>query len=55
MPLQDLNVGASNNNQLEFAGDYHLPFLHLINHTGEGERSETHGENIIHLMKEFNI
>ena len=55
MPLQDLNVGASNNNQLEFAGDYHLPFLHLINHTGEGVRSETHGENIIHLMIEFNI
>ena len=55
MPLQDLNVGASNNNQLEFAGDYHLPFLHLINHMGEGVDPETHGENIIHLMIEFNI
>ena len=55
MPLQDLNVGASNNNQLEFAGDYHLPFLHLINHMGEGVDPETHGENIIHLMIEFNL
>ena len=55
MPLQDLNVGASNNKQLEFAGDYHLPFIHLINHTGEGVRSETHGENIVHIMNEFNI
>jgi len=55
MALQDLNVGASNNKQLEFAGDYHLPFINLINHTGEGVRSETHGENIVHIMNEFNI
>ena len=42
-------------NQLDFAGDYHLPYLHLINHMGEGVDSATHGENIVHLMIEFNI
>ena len=42
-------------NQLEFAGDYHLPYIHLINHSGEGIESSTHGENIVHLMIEFNI
>jgi hypothetical protein len=41
--------------QLDFAGDYHLPYIHLINHMGEGVESATHGENIVHLMVEFNI
>ena len=45
----------ANNQQLEFAGDYHLPYIHLINHAGEGVQRETHGENIVHLMIEFNI
>jgi len=40
---------------LDFAGDYHFPYLHLINHMGEGVDSATHGENIIHLAVEFNI
>ena len=56
MPLQDLNVGASNNKQLEFAGDYHLPVTYTsLIIQAKGVRSETHGENIIHLMIEFNI
>ena len=42
-------------NQLEFAGDYHLPYIHLINHKGEGIESSSHGENIVHLMVELNI
>ena len=41
--------------QLDFAGDYHLPYLHLINHMGEGVDPSSHGENIVHLMIEFNI
>ena len=41
--------------QLDFAGDYHLPYLHLINHMGEGVDPSSHGENIVHIMIEFNI
>ena len=40
---------------LEFAGDYHLPYVHLINHSGEGIDSDTHGENITALVIELNI
>ena len=40
---------------LEFAGDYHLPYVHLINHSGEGIDSSTHGENITALVIELNI
>jgi len=40
---------------LEFAGDYHLPYVHLISHKGEGLDSSTHGENITHMVIEFNI
>ena len=53
MPLQDLKVGSTHH--LEFAGDYHLPAVHLINHTGEGMSDTTHGENINHMIIEFNI
>ena len=40
---------------LDFAGDYQFPYLHLINHMGEGIDSSTHGENILHLAIEFNL
>ena len=55
MPLQDLGVGGTPIDNLEFAGDYHLPYIHLISHKGEGIDSRTHGENIVHTMIEFNI
>ena len=40
---------------LEFAGDYHLPYIHLHNHKGEGLSSNTLGENINSLVVEMNI
>ena len=55
MPLQDLGVGGTAIDNLEFAGDYHLPYIHLISHKGEGIDPRTHGENIVHTMVEFNI
>jgi len=57
MPLQDLSTGHKGipASTLEFAGDYHLPYVHLINHIGEGRDPSTHGENIAHLVIEFNI
>ena len=42
-------------NNLEFAGDYHLPYINLISHVGEGVDSTTHGENISALLIELNI
>ena len=42
-------------NQLEFTGDYHLPYVHLISHKGEGISPDTHGENITPMVIEFNI
>ena len=40
---------------LEFAGDYHLPYIHLHNHKGEGLSANTFGENISSLVVEMNI
>jgi hypothetical protein len=40
---------------LEFAGDYHLPYIHLHNHKGEGLSANTLGENISSLVVEMNI
>ena len=42
-------------NNLEFAGDYHLPYINLISHVGEGVDSTTHGENISAMLIELNI
>jgi len=42
-------------NNLEFAGDYHLPYINLISHMGEGVDSTTHGENINAMLIELNI
>ena len=53
MPLQDLKVGTTPN--LEFAGDYHLPYVNLISHKGEGVDSTTHGIDINSAIIEFNI
>ena len=53
MPLQDLKVGTTPN--LEFAGDYHLPYVNLISHKGEGVDSATHGIDINSAIIEFNI
>ena len=44
-----------NGRMLEFAGDYHLPYIHLHNHKGEGLSAETHGENTSPLVVEMNI
>ncbi len=55
MPLQDLGVGGTPIDNLEYAGDYHLPYVHLISHKGEGIDPRTHGENISALVVEFNI
>ena len=46
-------MAATNN--LDFAGDYHLPYINLISHLGEGVDSTTHGENISALLIELNI
>ena len=46
-------MAATNN--LDFAGDYHLPYINLISHVGEGVDSTTHGENISALLIELNI
>ena len=46
-------MAATNN--LDFAGDYHLPYINLISHNGEGVDSTTHGENISALLIELNI
>jgi hypothetical protein len=47
--------GAPPSKKLEFAGDYHLPYIHLINHKGQGISPDTHGQDITPLMIEFNI
>jgi hypothetical protein len=48
-------VNSAPQKGLDFAGDYQFPYLHLINHMGEGIDSSTHGENILHLAIEFNL
>ena len=45
----------STNFNLDFAGDYHLPYINLISHTGEGVDSGHHGENISAMLIELNI
>ena len=45
----------STNFSLDFAGDYHLPYINLISHTGEGVDSGHHGENISAMLIELNI
>ena len=57
MPMQDLDTRTAGipNKSLEFAGDYHLPYVHLINHVGEGKDPSTHGEDISALIIEFNL
>ena len=55
--IKQLNASSklSKSDNLEFAGDYHLPYVNLISHKGEGVDSATHGIDINAAIIEFNI
>jgi len=54
-PTEFIGTHGGKDSNLEFAGDYNLPFVHLISHTGEGVSPSTHGEDIGPMVIEFNL
>jgi len=54
-PTQFIGTHGGKDSNLEFAGDYNLPFVHLISHMGEGVSPSTHGEDIGPMVIEFNL
>jgi len=54
-PTEFIGTHGGKDSNLEFAGDYNLPFVHLISHMGEGVSPSTHGEDIGPMVIEFNL